>query len=131
MLYNLYFLLGAPASSGANAEQGSSFMSLIPFVAIFFIMYFLMIRPQQKRQKAQQNMLANIKKGDKVITTGGMHGVISAVKDKTVTLQVDTNVQIDFTKAHIATVMVDNQSPPSESTSKKASKTTEKETPQT
>lgn len=68
-------------------------------------MYFLMIRPQNKKQKELQKLLASLKKGDKVITHGGIHGTISNVKEDTVTIKVDDNCRIEFTRSAIASVV--------------------------
>lgn len=68
-------------------------------------MYFLMIRPQNKKQKETQKMLDALKKGDKVITIGGIHGTVSNVKDDTVTVKVDDNCRIEFNRSAIASVV--------------------------
>ena len=75
--------------------------TLLMFGAIILIMYFLMIRPQQKRQKEHQRMLTELKKGDKVITNGGMHGTITDIAEKTLEVQVADNVRIRFEKSAI------------------------------
>jgi preprotein translocase subunit YajC len=75
---------------------------LLPMMAIF---YFLLIRPQQKRQRELQAMISALKTGDKVITTGGIHGIVSNVKDgATLSLKIADNVKIEVDKAAIATV---------------------------
>ena len=78
---------------------------LIPLILIFAIMYFLMIRPQQKKQKETQKMIDAIKKGDKVVTIGGIHGVVSSTKEKTVILKVDDNTKLEFNRSAIASVV--------------------------
>lgn len=98
-----YFL---SASAGAD-NAGSSFIMLAPLVAIFLIMYFLMIRPQSKKQKETEKMISALKKGDKVITIGGIHGVVSSTKENTVTVKVDDNTKIEFNRSAIATVVLD------------------------
>ncbi len=82
--------------------------SILPFVVIIAIFYFLIIRPQNKRQKETEKMIAALKKGDKVITIGGIHGVISSVKEHTVIVKVDDGAKIEFNRSAIATVMADN-----------------------
>ena len=72
---------------------------LIMMGAIFLIMYFLMIRPQKKRQKELQAYRDNLKKGEKVVTAGGIYGTIAEVKDNYVLLEVDTNVKIRVDKS--------------------------------
>lgn len=73
-------------------------MTLIMFGAIILIMYFLMIRPQQKRQKEHQKMLESLKKGDKVITSAGIHGTITDIDGNVFTLQIADNVRVRFEK---------------------------------
>ena len=72
---------------------------LIMMAAIFVVMYFLMIRPQKKRQKELKEYRDNLKKGDKVITAGGIYGTITEVKENYVLLEVDTNVKIRVDKS--------------------------------
>jgi preprotein translocase subunit YajC len=72
--------------------------------AVIFIFYFMMIRPQQKRMKEHQELLKQIKPGDKVITSSGMHGTVSSVQDSTVKVTVADNMHIVFDKSAIATV---------------------------
>ena len=88
-------------AQGAQGTGGSGgLLSLLPFILIFFIIYFLMIRPQVRKQKAMKIMVENLRKGDKVVTTGGMVGTISGIKGKEniIVLKVDQNVKIEFMK---------------------------------
>jgi preprotein translocase subunit YajC len=78
------------------------FVSLMPIILIFIIFYFLLIRPQQKRQKEHAEMLSRLKKGDRVVTNGGICGIISNVKEKTVVIKVDENVKIEFQKVAVS-----------------------------
>ena len=94
-------LMGAPGGQGGTTQ---SLIGLLPFVAIFGIFYFLMIRPQQKQRKETQRMLSELKKGDKVITIGGVHGVIQSVRESAVILKVDENCKIEFSRSAIASV---------------------------
>jgi preprotein translocase subunit YajC len=82
----------------------SPIVNLFPLVLIFVIFYFLLIRPQKKQEKEHQNMLKAIDKNDQVITSGGIHGTIVNVKDKTVTLRIDENVKIEIEKSCINSV---------------------------
>jgi preprotein translocase subunit YajC len=90
------------------AQQGGGASGLLttflPLILIFVIFYFLLIRPQQKRAKEHRHMLENIKKGDKVITSGGIYGVVESVEENTLTLKIAENVKVKFGKAYIATV---------------------------
>jgi preprotein translocase subunit YajC len=98
------FLSGLKLFQAAPAG-GNMFMTLAMFGAVFAIFYFMIIRPQQKKQKAMQKMLSEIKKGDKVITIGGIHGMVHAVKDASVVLKVDDAARLEFSKSAIATVV--------------------------
>lgn len=92
-----------PPPGGDAAGGGGSMTSmLLMFGLVILIMYFMMIRPQQKRQKEHKALLDSIKKGDKVITTSGMHGTVIDVDDATMTVQVADNVKIKFERAAIA-----------------------------
>lgn len=84
--------------------------TLIMFGAIFLIFYFMIIRPQQKRAKEREKMLSNMQKGDKVITSGGMHGTIAGLDEKTILLQVSDNVKMKFEKSAIATIITSKES---------------------
>ncbi len=77
-------------------------VNLTPVFLIFMVMYFLMIRPQQKQQKDLAQMQANLKKNDTVVTVGGIHGTVVNVKDQTVTLRADDNVRLEVDKTAIA-----------------------------
>jgi preprotein translocase subunit YajC len=93
----------APASGGSGASSPMGSM-LIPLILMFVIFYFLLIRPQQKKQRQHQEMLKSLKKGDKVITSGGLYGVVVKVTDKDVVLEVADKVNLRFTLGAIGTV---------------------------
>lgn len=76
-------------------------INLVPIVLVFFVMYFLLIRPQTKQQQAQARMQAALKKNDEVVTLGGIHGTVVNVKEDVVTLRVDDNTRIDVDKTAI------------------------------
>jgi preprotein translocase subunit YajC len=97
-------LLFAMAPQGGEGG-GSLISTLIMFGAIFLIFYFMIIRPQQKRAKEKANLLANLEKGDKVVTNGGIYGVISGLEEKTALLQVSDNVKIKIDRSAITTVL--------------------------
>lgn len=91
-------LLAAPA-----AAQG--YLTFLPFVLIIVVFYFMLIRPNQQRQKKWQEMLSNLKPGDKVTTTGGMRGTIISLRDDAIQLRVPPdNVKIEVIKTAIASV---------------------------
>ena len=76
------------ATSGEQAQGSASggILGFLPFLLIFAVLYFLMIRPQAKRQKEQQNMLKDLKQGDEIVTIGGIHGTIAGIRDQDNTL---------------------------------------------
>ncbi|ADO45993.1 MAG: preprotein translocase subunit YajC [Hydrogenobacter thermophilus] len=84
-----------------GGPAGAFFVQLVFLIGIFAIFYFLMIRPQQKARKRHQEFLANLKKGDKVITSGGIWGTVVEIGEDTITLRVDANTRITFTKEAI------------------------------
>lgn len=79
-------------------------LQLLPFVAMFALMYFLLIRPQQKRTKTRNMMLSNLKKGDKITTIGGLHGTIMELTDDTVVLRVNDSTRMTFDRSAINAV---------------------------
>ena len=81
-----------------QAQQTPFIVQLIPMLLIFGIFYFLVIRPEKKKQKDHKDMIANLRKNDEVVTAGGMHGVVVNIKDTTVVLRLDDNVRIEFDK---------------------------------
>ncbi len=86
------------------AGEPSPVMQFVPLIFLFVIFYFLLIRPQQKKQKEHVNMLSKLDKNDEVITLGGVHATIVAVGDKTVSLRIADNVKIEIEKSSIATI---------------------------
>lgn len=90
---------GEAAQAGAEevASQGNPWSSLIMIVALIAIFYFLMIRPQQKKQKEIKKFRESIKVGDRIITAGGIHGKVNAIKDDTFTISIanDVNIKVD------------------------------------
>lgn len=86
------------------AAGGSMGATLITFVLIILIFYFLIIRPQKKRDKEAKAMIDAMKKGDRVVTIGGVHGTIVAVREQTVVVKVDDSARIEFSKSAISSV---------------------------
>ncbi|HPD16029.1 MAG TPA: preprotein translocase subunit YajC [Planctomycetota bacterium] len=85
---------------------GNPLMQSLLFIGVMFaILYFLMIRPQRKRQREHMDMLAALRKGDKVITRGGIHGVVTLVRDREVKVKVDSNCELTLSKSAIAGVV--------------------------
>lgn len=87
-----------------QSQAVNPILQMVPLLLVFIIFYFMLIRPQQKKEKERLNMLKNIKKNDEVVTSGGIHAVVLNVKDKTATLRVDDNVKIEVDKDAITRV---------------------------
>tara|TARA_B100000579_G_C22482985_1_gene688842 strand:+ start:287 stop:610 length:324 start_codon:yes stop_codon:yes gene_type:complete len=87
-----------------QSQQGGGLAAFLPFILIMFIIYFLMIRPQTKRQKEKEEMRKNIKKGDKIITMGGIYGTVQGIKDKSrkTVIKVDNNTNVTINTTAIA-----------------------------
>jgi len=102
----------AYAANGA-APGGGGIVSFVPLILIFVIFYFLLIRPQQKKAKEHQAYLSNLKKGDGIVTSGGLHGEITGLTDTVVTLEIADNLRVKVSRQHIlgskATVTSDNE----------------------
>jgi preprotein translocase subunit YajC len=99
----VYQLIFAMAPQGGEGG-GCLISTLIMFGAIFLIFYFMIIRPQQKRSKERDKLLSNLEKGDKVITNGGIHGIIAGLEEKTALLQVADNMKIKIERSAITSV---------------------------
>ncbi len=98
----LPLLQAAPSNVSTTGSFGSLIVTVVLMIGIF---YFFLIRPQNKKQKEMEKMLAALKKGDKVVTIGGIHGVVSSVKEKTIILKVDDNAKLEFSRSAIASVV--------------------------
>ena len=92
----------AYALGGGGGEGAAGFSGFIPIILMFVIFYFLLIRPQQKKQKEQRNMITNLKKGDRVITSGGLHGRITGIDDTTLTLEIADKVRVKVARSNVA-----------------------------
>jgi len=101
MLHHTFFVI----AQQTQQPQGSPLASmLVPFICIGVIFYFLIIRPQSQRQKQHDTLVKSLETGDKVVTNGGIHGLISNVKETTVLLKIADNVKIEVDKTSITTV---------------------------
>ena len=99
----LYLLQAAENTTGK--PDGPPWGTFLMFGAIIAIFYFLIIRPQNKKQKETQKMLAALKKGDKVVTIGGIHGTIQLVKEQTIIVKVDEDTKLEFSRSAISNVV--------------------------
>ncbi|HJV66192.1 MAG TPA: preprotein translocase subunit YajC [Geomonas sp.] len=108
-MLGLAFAMGPPAGGAAGGAGGAmaQFQGMIPLILMFAIFYFLLIRPQQKKAKEHRALLDALKKGDQVVTAGGMHGKVTALDDQVVTLEIAPGVNVKVNKGYIATVKKD------------------------
>ena len=98
--------LYAMAGGQSGTEGGNAFLSFLPLILIILIMYLLILRPQAKKQKERQKMLDAVKKGDQVVTAGGIHGKVVATKDddKVLIIKVDENVKLEVERTAITSI---------------------------
>jgi preprotein translocase subunit YajC len=98
-------ILIAMAPQGSDGGSGSLISTVIMFGAIFAIFYFMIIRPQQKRAKEREKLLSNIEKGDKIVTSGGVHATIVGIEEKTVLIEIAPNVKVKVERSAIGSVI--------------------------
>ncbi|ASQ91791.1 preprotein translocase subunit YajC [Prosthecochloris sp. GSB1] len=96
-------LMFAPPAGGGTPNP---FVQLVPLILIFVVFYFFLIRPQQKKQKEREKVLESLKRGDRVVTIGGLHGTVAGIdsEKKTVLLQVGDNLKLKFDRSAVANV---------------------------
>lgn len=101
MVETLYAMAGGQGGNGGN-----TFLSFLPLILIILIMYLLILRPQAKKQKERQRMLDSVKKGDQVVTAGGIHGKVVATKDddKVLIVKVDENVKLEIERTAVTSI---------------------------
>lgn len=112
----LNFLLAfAPPAADGKSAPGSGMSTIIMMVLFMVIFWVLLIRPQKKRQKEHEARLSALKSGDRVITSGGIHGIITTIRDRSITVKIAEGVRIDIEKAAVATVLPKDGTPGSSS----------------
>ncbi|MCI0469482.1 MAG: preprotein translocase subunit YajC [Nitrospirae bacterium] len=104
MISEAYAMGPTPQGGGQAGGAQQLISSMLPLILIFVVFYFLLIRPQQKKSKEHRLMIENLKKGDKVVTAGGIYGVVEAVANNTIVLKIAENVKVKFGKGYIASV---------------------------
>lgn len=112
-MLNSFLMAPSPGEGGSGG--GSLISTVIMFGSIIAIFYFMILRPQQKRQKEREKLLSALKKGDKIVTSGGLHGTIAGLDDKTALVQVSDTVKMKFERSAIATVLRDSDTETKES----------------
>ena len=103
MIFSAFFTL-FQQTQPASRPQGSMLTAMLPFILVFVIFYFLLIRPQRTKQKRHQQMVEQLKPGDKVITAGGIHGTVMGIQKDKIELKIAANVKIDIAKNSIAVI---------------------------
>ncbi len=99
----------AMGQAGGQAGQGG-LVSFLPIIILFAIFYFLLIRPQQKKAKQHREMIANLKKGNRIITSGGIYGTIQTIDDTTIGLEIAEKIKIKISRGNVSSVISDIES---------------------
>lgn len=103
-MVNMAYAMGQGGGASSPGAAGG-LASFIPLVLMFVIFYFLLIRPQQKKTKEHRDMVSALKKGDRIITSGGIYGQVTSVEDTTLTLEISDKVRIKLNRSNVATVV--------------------------
>ena len=100
--------MGGPSGQG----DANPVMSLLPFILMFAVLYLLILRPQIKKQKNTQRMIDELEKGDAIVTSGGIHGVITNMKDDTIVVKIAENVKVELSRTAVSRVKNGNDKKP-------------------
>jgi preprotein translocase subunit YajC len=101
-MFDLAYAMG---TGGAGGGQSGGLGAFLPLIIIFAIFYFLLIRPQQKKSKEHKQILSALKKGDRVVSSGGLHGIITGLADDMVTMEISPKVRVKVSRGSIAGVL--------------------------
>lgn len=99
-MFDVVYAMGTGGGQG-----GGGLGPFLPLIIIFAIFYFLLIRPQQRKAKQHKQVLASLKKGDRVVSSGGLHGIITGLTDETVTIEISPKVRVKVSRSYIAGVI--------------------------
>ena len=116
-LFNLPLMLfptGEASATGAAGGGANTWTMLIVMPLIILVFYFLVMRPQNKKQKEAKKMLEGLRKGDRIVTIGGLRGTVVSVKDDAVILKVDDTTKLEYSKSAVATVLKREEEPTTE-----------------
>lgn len=113
MLASIAYAMGAPGDAGQGGGAGGA-SGLIMMVAIFAIFYFILIRPQQKKMKEHKKMVDDLKKGDEIVTGGGIYGIVENVSPDTVTVKIAEGTKVKITRGSVAHVITEEKGKPKE-----------------
>jgi len=103
-LFDIAYAMGT-GGGAAPGGPGGGFASLIPLILMFVIFYFLLIRPQQKKAKEHREMISSLKKGDRIMTSGGLHGRIVALDEGSVSLEIAEKVRVKVNRGYVAALL--------------------------
>jgi preprotein translocase subunit YajC len=103
-MFNLAYAMGA-GGAGGGAGGSSGLGAFLPLIIIFAIFYFLLIRPQQRKAKQHKQLLSELRKGDRVVSSGGLHGVITGMSDDVLTVEISPKVRVKISRGSIAGVV--------------------------
>lgn len=95
----------AMGQGGAAGQGGGGFSSFIPLILMFVIFYFLLIRPQQKKSKDHRSMISDLKNGDRIVTSGGIHGRITSIGDDTLTIEIADRVRVKLNRTNVSALL--------------------------
>jgi len=115
-LFDIAYAMGQ--GGGASGQGAGGFTAFVPLILMFVIFYFLLIRPQQKRNKEHREMVANLKKGDRIVTSGGLHGRITGMDENTLTLEIAEKVRVKVNRGNVAARIPGGAEPPAETADK-------------
>ena len=94
-----------------QAGQAGGLAGFLPIIILFAIFYFLLIRPQQKKAKEHKEMISNLKKGNRIVTSGGIYGTITSIDDTTIGLEIAEKVKIKVSRGNVAALITDGNAP--------------------
>jgi preprotein translocase subunit YajC len=103
-MFNLAYAMGTGGAGGAGGG-GGGLGAFLPLIIIFAIFYFLLIRPQQRKAKQHKQLLTELRKGDKVVSSGGLHGVITGLSDDVLTVEISPKVRVKMSRGSISGVI--------------------------
>ena len=102
-MFNLAYAMGTGGAGGAGGGGGLG--AFLPLIIIFAIFYFLLIRPQQRKAKQHKQLLSELRKGDKVVSSGGLHGVITGLSDDVLTVEISPKVRVKMSRGSISGII--------------------------
>ncbi len=109
-------------AGGATQGGGSGFAQFIPLILMFVIFYYLLIRPQQKKAKEHRRMIDSLKRGERIVTSGGIHGVITGMDDTTLTVEIADKVRVTVNRSAVSGLVTSGGQPKAEKVEKAAKK---------